>query len=234
MPQSPSSRTNTKIKVLLIDDEVKLLEALAKYLESRGVSVLTAKSTHEAFNILMNNTPDLLIVDIMMPSQTGYDFVSEMRLNKRFALIPFIFLTAKGMTKDRIQGYRLGCRAYITKPFDPEELITVINNIIIEKKDTNNIKKISSEIKRIRFLLENKNHNYILFTPREKRILLEITEGNSNKIIGKKMKIGIRNVEKYVTRLLSKTKSRNRTDLVKFAYKFYNSIRANDENRTRE
>ena len=128
-------RTKIKITVLLIDDEKKLLEALSGYLESKGIVVLSAQSTKQALQILKHKVPDLLIVDVIMPEQTGYEFITRLKRNKHFTTIPFIFLTAKGMTKDRIEGYRLGCRAYITKPFDPEELISVIDNIIIETKN---------------------------------------------------------------------------------------------------
>ena len=234
MLESASSKTKIQITVLLIDDEAKLLEALSKYLESKGIIVFTAESTKKALEILEKKVPDLLIVDVIMPDQTGYDFIYRLKTNKRFTTIPFIFLTAKGMAKDRIEGYSLGCRAYITKPFDPEELITVINNIIIETKDISNIKHISAEIKRLRLILENKNKNYIHFTPREKIILLEIIEGKSNQEIGKKIQIGTRNVEKYVTRLLNKTNTKNRAELVKSSYRFHKYLRANDENRTRE
>lgn len=234
MQQLESLRTNSKKTVLLIDDEKNLLKALVKYLESQKIRVLIAQSTQQALKILQRNIPDLLIIDVMMPSQTGYDFIIDIKKDTRFASIPFIFLSAKGMTKDRIQGYRLGCRSYITKPFDPEELLTVINNIIIETKDIDNIKLISNQIKKIRITLENKNNTYITFTPREKIILFEIIEGETNENISKKIKIGMRNVEKYISRLLNKTNTKNRTDLVRFAYKFYKSVRANDENRTRE
>ena len=234
MLEYQSLRTNANVTVLLVDDEIKLLEALSKYLESRNISVLIASSTAEAIILLKNKIPDIFIIDVIMPDQTGYDFVKKLKENNRFATTPFIFLTAQGMIKDRIKGYRLGCRAYITKPFDPEELISVINNIILETKDISNISNIRNEIKRIRVLLENKNTNYLKLTPREEIILLEIIEGKSNKDIAQKTKTTIRNIEKYVTRLLSKTNTKNRTALVKFAFRFYKSLRANDENRTRE
>lgn len=83
-------------------------------------------------------------------------------------------------------------------------------------------------------LLENKNTSYVQLTRKEELVLLEIIEGKSNKDIGETMKISTRNVEKYVSKLLSKTNTKNRTDLVKFAFKFYKFLRANDENRTRE
>lgn len=227
-------KKNTKITVLLIDDELKLLETLKSYLQSKGISVLCATSVLSAFNIMANIIPDVLIVDIMMPHENGYDFIAKLKENKRFANIPFIFLTAKGMAKDRVKAYSLGCRAYITKPFDPEELVSVIVSIINDVKDIENIRQIKAEIKKIRYSLENKNKNYVLLTGREKIILYHILQGKTNLAIADKMKITLRNVERYVTRLLNKTGTRNRVDLVRFSYRFYNSLRANDENRTRE
>ena len=234
MSKKSSIKTNFRITIMLVDDEEKLLEALRKYLESQGFNVITAESTDIALDILETSIPDILIVDVMMPKKSGYDFISELNNIKSFQTIPFIFLTAKGMTQDRIKGYKMGCQGYITKPFDPEELISVVDNIILQNKNFNNIQKIRNEIKRIRLILENKNNNYIQFTPREKSVLLEIIKGESNKNIANKIQISVRNVERYVTRLLYKTKSQNRTDLVRFSYKFYKSLRANDGNRTRE
>nr|ASO75858.1 TctD-like protein [Storeatula sp. CCMP1868] len=219
---------------MLIDDEERLLDALCRYLNSKGFNVLTAKSTAIAINLLTNFKPDILIVDVMMPEKNGYDFIYWLKKDKDLKNIPFIFLTAKGMTQDRIKGYKLGCQGYITKPFDPEELISVIENIISKNEDFNNIEQIKNEIKSIRLILENVNSNYIQFTPREKDILLEIINGQSNANIAKIKEISIRNVEKYVTRILYKTNCKNRIELIKFSYKFYKQLRANDGNRTRE
>jgi DNA-binding NarL/FixJ family response regulator len=234
MSQSTYLRTNIKITVLLVDDEIKLLDTLSKYLESRRIVVIKAHSSQEALKILNTNKPDVIILDVIMPYATGYELIFSLKNKKDWLSIPFVFLTAKGMTKDRIYGYSLGCRAYITKPFDPEELVTVIKNIVIETKDSNTIKQISNEIRRIRLIIENKNKNNIKFTPREKTILFEIMEGNKNKTIGETLQISTRNVEKYVTRLLNKTNTKNRIELVRFAYRFHKDLRANDENRTRE
>lgn len=234
MSDLSSLRVKIKVTVLLIDDETKLLESLTRYLESKGILVFAAKSIDIAISIMNTITPDIFIVDVMMPSQSGYDFIYNIKRIKRFSTIPFIFLTAKGMTKDRIKGYNLGCRAYITKPFDPEELISVIWSIVNEIKNIDSIKEIKTEINRIRFCLEKKCSIYISFTAREKLILLEVLAGNSNSNIAKKMQISIRNVEKYVTRLLNKTDTRNRNELIKSSYKFFSYLKANDENRTRE
>ena len=227
-------RTNKKITVLLIDDEIRLLKTLTNYLESKGILVFAAESPQIAFNILDTVIPDILIVDVIMPNETGYEFISKLKMSKRLGAIPFIFLTAKGMTKDRIKGYNLGCRAYITKPFDPEELVSVISSIFNEIKNLENIKKIKTEIRKIRLYLENKSNEHMTFTPREKLILFEIIQGRTNLAIADKMEITVRNVERYITRLLEKTNTKSRTDLIRLSYKFYQSLKANDENRTRE
>lgn len=227
-------KKNVNVTVLLVDDEIKFTIALAGYLRLKGIKVLTAKSSEMALQILEKNTPDLLIIDVLMPTKTGYDLIKEIQNQNSLFSIPFIFLTAKGMTKDRIKGYHLGCRTYITKPFDPEELIAVIFNIFAETQDIQNVKKISNEIRKVRKLIENKDSAYVKFTSREKKILLEVLEGTSNQTIGEKMKISIRSVERHITRLFSKTGTTNRLDLIRYAYKFHKDLRANDENRTRE
>lgn len=234
MFKKSSEKKSPKIQIMLIDDENSLLDALSKYLEHQDFNVLKANSINKALNLLEISTPDILIVDVMMRGKNGYDFIDSLKNSISYNAIPFIFLTAKGMTQDRIKGYKLGCSAYITKPFDPEELISVIENIIFQHNNLNDIEKIKGEIHKIRLILENKNKNYIQFTPREKSILLHIINGENNQAIAKKIKTSVRNVEKYVTRLLHKTNSRNRIDLIRFSYKFHKNLRANDGNRTRE
>lgn len=224
-------RRNT---ILLLDDEDKLLEALSKYLKIKNFNVLTASSVRMALQLIKKISPDLLIVDVMIPLETGYDFVSSLKKINNQSNIPFIFLTGKGMTHDRIKGYSMGCEGYITKPFDPEELVTVINNIISKNKKLTHMEKIKCKIKKIRFILEEKNSIYIQFTPREKTILIEMTKGVSNKQIADNMKTGLRNVESYVTRILRKTMCKNRVELIKFSYRFHKYLKANDGNRTRE
>lgn len=77
------------------------------------------------------NLPDCLIIDIVMPNNESYNFIKKIKKNKNFQHIPFILLTAKGLTEDRILGYKLGCSAFISKPFDPEELEYIIRSIVL-------------------------------------------------------------------------------------------------------
>ena len=74
--------------------------------------------------------PDLVISDVMMPQVDGYQFLAQLREDDRYQALPEVFLTAKGMTGDRIQGYQAGCDAYLSKPFDPEELEAIVKNLL--------------------------------------------------------------------------------------------------------
>ena len=128
------------------------------------------------------------------------------------------------MTEDRIRGYRIGCKAYLGKPFDPEELVAVIDNILSDKKNIKNINNIKKEIQDLRKEINsfNKFNENITFTKREINIVLAISQGLSNKDIANKLKISVRNVEKYVTRLLDKTNVSNRVKLANYKYLYKN------------
>lgn len=232
----------TKVyKILVVDDEEKHLKTLKNYLEQQGFSVSVEKSAEEGLNSLKTLKPDLIILDIIMSKMNGYQFVKEFQLIKTCSEIPFLFVTAKGMTQDRINGYAIGCSGYIPKPFDPEELIAIIKNILKRKETSrSNVHKIRKQLRSINGYLENK---YSLFwvrslqlklTSRELSVLQFILQGSKNREIACNLNTGVRNIEKYVSRLLTKTNCRNRTDLVKFCYSNNIFLRANDGNRTRE
>lgn len=195
--------------LLLVDDDSCLLDSLSSYLSIKGFQINSANSVPEALAIIHRNRPDLIITDIMMKQLDGYDFVKLLKLDHAFSEIPIIFLTAKGMTYDRIKGYNLGCHAYLTKPFNPKELLAVIMNIF------RNIHLLKSENKSFdEDYVDNKFLNLLTF--REKTILDLVVRGYMNKEIAINLNTSLRNVEKYVTRLFMKTKTRNRVELVKF------------------
>nr|YP_009332844.1 hypothetical chloroplast protein 29 [Membranoptera tenuis]AKL79100.1 hypothetical chloroplast protein 29 [Membranoptera tenuis] len=195
-------------KLLLVDDDDNLRYLLSSYLINEGFVINSVNSVQSALVIIKQDRPDLIISDIMMKQLDGYDLIKLLKLDSLLIDIPIIFLTAKGMTFDRIKGYNLGCHAYITKPFNPQELLAIIKNIFYNI-DLFNMKFIGNLHKKY------DNHEIIkLLTYREKTILELILKGYMNKEIALKLNIGLRNVEKYVSRLLNKTKSRNRTELV--------------------
>src|SRR5439155_13010504 len=95
-----------------------------------GYEVRTARRGAEAMVRVAEALPDLIISDIRMPGMDGYALVRNLRASPRSRLVPIIFLTAKDDTADRITGFRTGVDAYVTKPFESEELIAIVKNIL--------------------------------------------------------------------------------------------------------
>jgi DNA-binding NarL/FixJ family response regulator len=221
-------------QLLLVDDEPGLREAVKEYLQESGFSVQVASNAREGWELMQQNTPDLVISDIMMPQVDGYQFLKQLRDDPRFQALPVVFLTAKGMTGDRIQGYQAGVDAYLPKPFDPDELIAIVENLLTRRtaqapaigEDSENmdIAKLAHEISKIKDLLSPRTAIAqtpppfkIDLTPREQSVLNLVAQGLMNKEIARRLETSVRNVEKYVSRLFSKTGTNSRTELVRFA-----------------
>jgi DNA-binding NarL/FixJ family response regulator len=217
--------------ILLVDDEPGLREAVQAYLEDSGFTVRAASNAKEGWDLLQQETPDVLISDIMMPQVDGYAFLAQVRDDIRFKGLPVLFLTARGMTTDRIQGYNAGCDAYLSKPFDPEELVAVVSNLMgrraaqtLDAGDIPDIAVMARQIEEIKAMLTQKggiakvaSDIRIDLTPREQSVLDLVAEGLMNKEIASRLETSVRNVEKYVSRLFSKTGTNSRTELVRFA-----------------
>jgi DNA-binding NarL/FixJ family response regulator len=220
-------------RLLLVDDEPGLREAVQAYLEDSNFYVEVASNGREGWELLQKNPPDLVISDIMMPQFDGYQFLKQLRADPRFKALPVVFLTAKGMTTDRIQGYQAGCDAYISKPFDPDELVAVVTNLLIrreaarevdENTETPDIVALANQMTRIESLLtgrsaiaQSPSPIKIDLTPREQSVLDLVAQGLMNKEIARRLETSVRNVEKYVSRLFSKTGTNSRTELVRYA-----------------
>ena len=221
-------------QLLLVDDEPGLREAVKDYLETSNFNVQVASNANDACDWMQQNTPDLVISDIMMPQVDGYQFLKQLRDDTRFKTLPVIFLTAKGMTGDRIQGYQAGVDAYLPKPFDPDELVAIVENSLArlaakttkseEEGETPDLAELASQMARIEALLTQKNAITqtsapfnIDLTPREQSVLNLVAEGLMNKEIARRLDTSVRNVEKYVSRLFSKTGTNSRPELVRFA-----------------
>jgi two-component system phosphate regulon response regulator OmpR len=116
-----------KKHILIIDDEKPIREPLKEYLESENFFVSTAKDAEDAKNKIQLLEFDLLIVDIMMPGQSGLELTKEIRKDKD---TPIIFLTAMGESASRIHGLETGADDYVPKPFEPKELVLRIKNIL--------------------------------------------------------------------------------------------------------
>jgi len=169
----------------------------------------------------------------MMPQVDGYQFLKKLREDGRFQTIPVVFLTARGMTSDRIQGYNAGCDAYLSKPFDPEELEALIKSLIERRRqslqatsENARLEEIARDIRELKQQVGQQNTFTttpppikVDLTPREQSVLDLVAEGLMNKEIASRLETSVRNVEKYVSRLFSKTGTNSRTELVRFALK---------------
>ncbi|WP_026100782.1 response regulator transcription factor [Synechococcus sp. PCC 7336] len=217
--------------ILLVDDEPGLRDAVQAYLEDSGFAVEAAANAQIALQKLQQNPPELIISDVMMPRVDGYAFLKQVREQPAYRQIPFIFLTAKGLTADRIQGYNAGVDAYLPKPFEPDELVAIAQNLLEKARTAPDTATVARELAEIKALLaerqaaDSKPAQFtpepppikVQLTPREEEVLDLVSEGLMNKEIARKLETSIRNVEKYVTRLLNKTGTNSRTELVRYA-----------------
>ena len=203
---------NKKIfHILVVDDDDRIRELVKQYLEENNFLITTAKDVLDAKKKLEIIRFDIIILDIMMPGESGLSLTKELRKNDS---TPIILLTAKGETKDRIGGLELGADDYLGKPFEPKELLLRINNIL------NKIKKIalSEEIyignalvnlKKLDIKINNKIKK---INPQEKKVLEKML-GSPGKVfsrddIGKIINIyKERTVDVMITRLRQKIES---------------------------
>jgi two-component system response regulator VicR len=118
----------SKIKILIVEDDPNLGEILRDYLELKGYPTVLAVNGEEGLKRFLNNSFDFLILDVMMPRMDGFTLAKEIR--SRNTKIPMLFLTAKSMKQDTIEGFKSGADDYMTKPFSMEELLLRINAIM--------------------------------------------------------------------------------------------------------
>jgi two-component system phosphate regulon response regulator OmpR len=122
--------------ILVIDDDQRLRLLLKQFLEKNGFRVSDAEDTYQAKKIMKSLIFDLLVIDIMMPGQNGLEFLKEVRLKNN---VPALMLSAMSALEDRLDGLEFGADDYMTKPFEPRELLLRIQNIL--KRFTPNISR---------------------------------------------------------------------------------------------
>ena len=115
------------VRILLVDDEASLREPLADYLVRQGFAVTAASSAAQARSLLLQETPDIVLLDIMMPGEDGLSLCRHLAETRD---MPVILLTAKGESMDRIVGLEIGADDYVVKPFEPRELVARIKSVL--------------------------------------------------------------------------------------------------------
>lgn len=131
--KSESYRRRTNYKILIIDDEEEIRDFLSQEL-GELFKVITAVDGVDGLQVAIDRQPDLIISDVMMPNMDGLNLVKRLKNNNNVSHIPIILLTSKAEYQDRIQGLDRGADAYLSKPFNIEELIVTINNLILNRR----------------------------------------------------------------------------------------------------
>jgi len=134
-----------RTSILLVDDDPAILEGMTDLLNIYGYRVITACNGREALAAMQRELPDIIISDILMPDMDGYDFLRAVRSNPSWTPIPFIFLTAYGQRKDIRHGHSLGVDAYLTKPFEPEDLVVLIESRLRRMRELHEIARMDVE-----------------------------------------------------------------------------------------
>ncbi len=114
-------------KILLVDDSKTELHFMSELLVKRGYAIRTAENGEEAMKRLSEETPDLILMDVVMPGQNGFQLTRAITRDPRFANVPVIMCTSKNQETDKVWGMRQGARDYIVKPVDADELVAKIH-----------------------------------------------------------------------------------------------------------
>lgn len=213
------------LTILVADDDLGTRLAISDYLEAAGYSILVAENGKEALKLVETYQPHLIVTDITMPQMDGYELVRNLRQRPGLRLLPVIFLTGRTETQERIRGYQVGGDVYLEKPFELGELGAVVRNLLerlqlIEAEwRSRNVPDVTpspspSDTKRIAGAAALAA---LHLTDREVDVLKVLSEGLSNMQIGDRLHLSPRTVEKYVSSLLRKTDTNNRSELVRFA-----------------
>jgi DNA-binding NarL/FixJ family response regulator len=212
---------------------------------SSGASA-SASATSNLSLVPPRDLPDVIVSDVRMPIMDGLTLLEQIRSHSQLVQIPVILLTAKGMVQDRVAGYQAGADAYLPKPFDPDELIALIDHFIqrheiLNDANQNAIVDLQRNVQDIKYLLLEQmgggsinsvgksdalqegsisprviNTNVFL-APDERQVLYLLCEGKMNKEIAETMYLSTRRIEQLLTVLFRKTKVKNRTELVRWA-----------------
>ncbi len=200
-----------KFHILVVDDDNKIKNLIRQFLSEKGFIVSTASNAEEAKLKIDIFDFNLIVLDVMMPGQDGYDLTKEIKQSKN---IPILLLTAKGEVENRIHGLELGAEDYLGKPFEPQELLLRIKNIIktSAKQNLMESNKIGSAELNLSKMTIKLNEKVQKINSSEKRVLLKMLSSPgkifSRSEIGKISQISKeRSIDVMITRLRKKIES---------------------------
>jgi len=226
----------TKRWVVLVDDEESIRLAVGDYLYDQGYQVTACADADALLEICatpkadgeLPPVPDVIVSDIRMPGKDGLELLSLLRADERLSRVPVVLLTAKSMTKDRIEGYKAGADAYLPKPFNPDELLSIIDNSIRRRSQmtgsNGKLVDLKSNMVNIKEILRRNGQKVVkatdvYLTPAEREVLELLCKGFTNGEIAQERGVSVIGVNRSISNLYLKTQTRTRTELVRFAIK---------------
>jgi DNA-binding NarL/FixJ family response regulator len=243
--QNPQFQWRNAHWVILVDDEESIRESVGDFLYDAGYQVTACDDAPTAWKLLIsynsvNNNeeknpqkqqlqriPDCIISDIRMPEMNGIEFLGQIRQNDILKNVPVILLTAKGMTSDRIQGYKAGADVYLSKPFVPEELLSIVDNAILRKSQmmgpNGPLVELSQEMALVKQLVNQQRYETVVertdvyLTPAQREILDLLCRGYTNQEIADARNTSKHYVTKTLQKIYSLTETKTRTQLLQWA-----------------
>ena len=164
--------------------------------------------------------------DIRMPGKDGIELLGLIRTDAKLAKVPVVLLTAKGMAPDRVLGYQAGADAYLPKPFDPDELLSIVDNLITRRQQmsgkSGELMDLKEDIELIKQIMKRNSANVVkrtdvYLTDMERDVLETLCKGFTNSEIAQERGVSIIGINRVIQKLYSKTETRNRTELVRWA-----------------
>ena len=219
--------------VTLVDDEESIRLAVGDYLYDEGYQVTACADAAALLEDVlprdgMSRLPDAIISDIRMLTTDGLQLLTSIRQNPLWARIPVVLLTAKGLTADRVAGYQAGADAYLTKPFDPEELLSLLDNLILRRRQLQansaaGLVDLQQELAGIKQLMQENTQRVVkattvYLTDTERTVLQSVCEGFSNAEIAKSCGLSSDKVSRTISKLYRATRCQTRTELVRWAF----------------
>ncbi len=189
-----------KGKILIAENENRMRTLIKLYLENNMYKVLEASDGQETLYLLNQEQPDLLVLDILMPKLTGIEVCETIRKDPIYQNVPILFLSSLNEKESVIKGLEVGGDDYLTKPFDPNELVARINAML----------------RRLRKSVEDNQETFMYeeLTPQEMKILLLMEKGYTNKEIASKLFLTEGTVKVYNHHIYQKLQVKNRTQAI--------------------
>jgi DNA-binding NarL/FixJ family response regulator len=232
--KDPKFLKRNKHWVVLVDDEQAIRQSVGDFLYDEGYQVTACADADALLEVCrkprgpggLPATPDAIVSDVRMPGKDGIELTEYIRADERLQRVPVILLTAKAMTKDRIAGYKAGADVYLPKPFNPDELLSILDNAILRRRQMQgqggSMVDLKQDMASIKELLKQNGANLVkktdvYLTPTEREVLDLLCKGFTNQEIATERGVILSGVIRVMQTLYSKTGTQTRTELVRWA-----------------